>query len=153
MQTTRLTGQYHLVEGQGTIAELKAEMRQEGVPARRIEVAEVKASLHEKAEGIRPQPVYLISWPTTAGKDGLSGRFIKIPCDGLNFPPEGKKLAETINSIPDVDECAVFLSTRLADLHLGLLLAIRSGETWFEAYRWTDSWNELGLSRLEVCQF
>jgi hypothetical protein len=163
MQTTRLAGQYRPVEGQRSVVELEAEMHKEGIATRRIEIAEVKAGLHEKAEGIISRPIYLISrqkrlaglpgGPSIAGTDGNSDRFIKIPCDGLYLPPEVKRIAEKVSGIADVAECAVFLSTRLADRHLGLLLAMRVDGTWLEAYRWTASWTELGLSRLDVCQF
>ena len=157
MQTTQIANRYRPVKGQRTAAELVAVMREKGVNPRQIMITAVGPGLHEKAEGIKPQPVYIISRPgkpaATSGNANISGRFIKTPCNGLNLPPEARKLLVTVDSFEDIDECAVFLSTRLADSHLGLVLAMRLADQWFELYRWTASWNELEISRLYVSQF
>jgi hypothetical protein len=154
MQTTRLAERRRPSNGPGTTADLKPGLREAGVNARRIDIKEVTPGLHEKAEGIRPRPVYLITRrKSPAGRGRASGRFVKIPCEDINLPPEGKTLVGRVAAAANIEECAVFLSTRLADAHLGLVLAVRIAGAWFELYRWVASWNKLGLSRLEVSQF
>jgi len=69
------------------------------------------------------------------------------------MPPEGSRRYDTVHNATEVDECAVFLSTQLADSHLNLILAVRIQDQWLELYRWSSSWAKLGLSRLEICSF
>jgi len=146
-----------------TPADFQEEMKQAGISMTPLEVTEVKPGLHESAEGITIQPIYCISWPKQPlylfgllnirhiGK--RSGKFVKVSAGTVNIPPEANRQYSLAEGIVQPDESAVFLSTRLVDSHLRIILAIRLAEQWLELYRWNDSWTALGLSRLEICQF
>jgi len=145
------------------LADFQEEMQQAGISVTPLDVTEVKLGLHESAEGITARPIYHISGPKKSTRlqgllslphtDGGSGRFVKISSQRINMPSEANRLYDVAHSSAELDGSAVFLSTRLADSHLRTMLAIRVAEQWLELYRWSTSWSELGLSRLEVCQF
>jgi len=152
-----------MAEGRQTPVDFLEKMQTEGISVPPLEVTEVKAGLHESAEGITARPIYHISWPekstgllglqSLTRTNGGSGRFVKISPQRINMPPEGSRRYDTVHSATEVDECAVFLSTQLADSHLNLILAVRTQDQWLELYRWSSSWAKLGLSRLEICSF
>ena len=152
-----------MAEGRQAALDLEGVMRRAGIAARFLEVTEVRPGLHENAEGITARPIYRISWhKQPLGLLGLwplpcpnggSGRFVKISPQRINMPPEGSRRYDTVHNATEVDECAVFLSTQLADSHLNLILAVRIQDQWLELYRWSSSWAKLGLSRLEICSF
>lgn len=128
-----------------------------------LQVTEVKPGLHENSEGIRSQTVYRISWHRESARlfrrwhiPGMgqgSGRFVKLRPDRIVMPDEAAQRYHQASDAPDTDATAVFLSTQFRNSHLELILASYSRGTWVELYRWTASWRELGLSRMDVSSF
>jgi hypothetical protein len=143
-------------------ADLEAKMQRLGFDVKPLQVAEVEPGLHEKAEGITMRPIYLLSWrkePTrlfgrwsVPNTERVSEKFIKLPVAQINIPRDTAQRYKTISTIAEVDESAVFLSTRLADSDLSLILAVRIMNQWLKLYQWRTSWTKLGISRPEVCQ-
>jgi hypothetical protein len=127
-----------------------------------LEIKEVKVGLHETAEGITLRPIYRITWgrKTMArfkwlrlGSKNKSEKFIKLPLYLILEPQEAGFGYTSRIFPPDMEEKAVFLSTRLTDTSLTVISAMRTGEGWFELNRWQTSWSELGLSRTDICSF
>ena len=126
-------------------------------------VVEVKPGLHEAAEGITGRPVYRLSWhkkpgllsgfwPIPGNGNGKgSGRFLKLSPESITMPEEAaEKYREAARH---ADETAVFMSTRLGDSRVQIVLASRSRERWLELYRGTATWRELGISRFDISSF
>ena len=130
-------------------------------PGRLLEVVEVKPGLHEVAEGITGHPVYRISWDKKPGLlSGLwhmpgngkgSGRFLKLSPESITMPKEAA--GKYRDAARHADETAVFMSTRLGDSRVQIVLASRSRERWLELYRGTATWRELGISRFDISSF
>ena len=126
-----------------------------------LEITEVRPGLHERAEGIERKPVYRISWPKkplsllgiwrVPGTKKGSGNYTKRPVQQVNIPPEADKQYRLTKKDDGVQEVAVFLSTRCTETHSNVILAARTGDDWFELYRWRASWRELGSPRASVC--
>ncbi len=141
----------------------REKMGEADIDAQTLEVTEVKPGMHEDSEGITVRPIYRISWRrqplrlpgvlTLPLGNGSSGRFVRISLQRINVPPEARRRLEIAQSLAELDESAVFLSTQLADSHLNLVLAVRIQDQWLEVYRWSSSWTKLGISRLDICGF
>jgi hypothetical protein len=129
---------------------------------RRLEIKEVKAGLHEIAEGILLRPIYRISWPgkprNPSGWLALSGKkhsekYVKLPYHQVVAPPRAFSGYCQDGDRQRVEERGAFLSTHLTDTSLNVVFAVRIGRAWMELSQWRTSWSELGLSRLDVCRF
>ncbi len=152
-----------MTEGKQAPADFLERMHGEGIDVSPLEVTEVKPGMHEGAEGVTARPVYRVSWRRHPLRllgvfnlplaNGSSGRFVKIPVQRINMPPEARRRLDAAHRLGGVDESAVFLSTQLADSHLSLILAVRVPDQWLELYRWSSSWAKLGISRLDICSF
>lgn len=126
-----------------------------------LEIAEVKPGLHERAEGIARKPVYRISWSKkplsllgiwrVPGTEKGSGNYTKMSVQQVNIPPEADKQYRLTKKDAEIQEVAAFLSTQCTETHTQVILAARTGDDWFELYRWRASWRELGSSRTAVC--
>ncbi len=145
-----------------TIPPPEKKLQETGLEARTLKVSEVRAGLHEIAEGITARPIYRVSWdkPSPCWPGILSlrlrhegaGKFVRLSPERVTMPPEASQRLEAARGL-GIDEAAVFLDTRLADSHLDLVLAVRRQGQWLELYRWNSSWDGLGISRLDVCSF
>jgi len=126
-------------------------------------VDEVKPGLHEAAEGITGRPVYRLSWYKKLGllsgfrhipvngNGKCSGRFLKLSPESITMPEDAaEKYREAARY---TDETAVFMSTRLGDSRVQIVLASRSRDHWRELYRGTATWRELGISRFGISSF
>jgi len=164
MRTTGLEEQRAAaVTVNGAALTFREKMRQAGIDAQTLEVTEVTPGMHERAEGITARPIYRISWRrhplrllgmfTLPLTNRGSGRFVKIPPQKVNMPPEAQRRYEMAQNFAEIDESAIFLGTQLADSHLNLILAARIRNQWLELYRWNASWAGLGITRLDICSF
>ncbi len=144
-----------------TLRGLVERIQKTGITARPLEVTEVEPGQHEKAEGISARPICVVSWARQAVRlpwlgdipdtEKGRGKYVKLSPERINIPPEVAEQYRQVYSVVQVQEGAVFLSTKLADSSLGLILAIRTGGRWLELYRWNASWTGIGLSRLDIC--
>jgi hypothetical protein len=129
-----------------------------------LKVDQVKSGLHENSEGIERLPVYRISryrepvslfnhWRIPGTGHHRLGRFIKLSFDKINLPDEAKKGYRQASASPHINEAAVFLNTQLGNSRLQIILAGRNNRHWLELYSGTTTWQELGISRLEISSF
>jgi len=127
-----------------------------------IDIKEVRAGLHEMAEGIKLRPIYRISWHRKPidlfgwripNKKNMSGKFVKLPPGSITMPRDVALKYSEGAFRHGIEERAIFLSTCLSDASLKAIFAIRAGGSWLDVYHWRGSWLDLAFSRLDICSF
>jgi hypothetical protein len=134
--------------------------REKEQSVRLLDIDEISAGLHEKAEAII-RPVYRISWHRRPvrlfgrwplpGTDKGSGNFVKVSPDRIKMPPEALRRYELAVNGNQTEEAAAFIDTKFQNSNIGVILAVEKAGHWLELDRWRGSWRELGLSRLDIC--
>lgn len=147
-----------------TLAEFRDKMQAAGITPQVLRVSRESVGLHENAEGIsKDMAVYRLSWRKQPARlpGGLdipgtqrdSEKFVKLPVHSVNLTGEAKRRYNLALDMAGAGEVALFLSTRhLSGSHMMAILAVCVSGRWLELYRWDTSWQELGLSRLAVCE-
>jgi len=142
----------HILTGMDTTpwrAGERAERREYGPPLR---VTELSQGLHEQAEGIKDRFVYRLSWRRT-GRGSHTGTYVKLSPEHVRLTPEASRIYDEARAASQVEETAVFLSTRFGGSRIELVLAAREDVHWSALHEWSDTWRRAGLSRHDIAVF